>query len=51
MYAFTYEYVGEDDFDEDKNLREVQELVIDELSIHKRFRLMNLFSYSLIKIV
>ena len=46
VYAFTYEHVDEDDFDGDKNLYEIQDPVIDELSLHKRFRLMNLLSYS-----
>ena len=46
VYAFTYEFPAtEDDYDED-NLKEVQEMKVNDLYLHKSFRLLNLLSHT-----
>jgi len=47
VYAFTYEFpVTESDFDDDHVLKELQELKVNDLYLHKSFRLLNLMSYT-----
>jgi len=46
VYAFTYEFPAtENDFDTD-GLKEIQELKINELYLHKSFRLLNFISHT-----
>jgi len=47
VYAFTYEYpAGDTDYDEDGNLKEIQDLCVNDLYLHKSFRLLNLMSHT-----
>jgi|TARA_B100000073_G_scaffold46481_1_gene34427 hypothetical protein len=47
VYAFTYEFPVRDiDFDEDQNLKELQEQKCNDLYLHKSFRLLNLLSHT-----
>jgi len=47
VYAFTYEMVPtEEDFDENNQLKELQELEVNDLYLHKTFRLLNLLSHT-----
>lgn len=46
VYAFTYEYpLRDEDFDEFGKVKELQELEVDDLYLHKSFRLLNLVSH------
>ena len=46
VYAFTYEFPATEDDYEFDNLKEVQELKINELYLHKSFRLLNFISHT-----
>jgi len=46
VYAFTYEFPAtEDDYDYD-TLKEIQEMKVNDLYLHKSFRLLNLLSHT-----
>ena len=46
VYAFTYEFPATEDDYEFDNLKELQELKINDLYLHKSFRLLNLLSHT-----
>ena len=46
VYAFTYEFPATEDDYEFDNLKEVQEMKVNDLYLHKSFRLLNLLSHT-----